>query len=193
MPPIPLQTLYAKHPRSHPTSSAAALPRHLKRSDGTAGRSWARDQGTSTQQAPKQPLTASSRLIRWCPQSDSNRHCADFKSAASANWAMGASQLRGYLRPFQPILASRVSQSLRSAADRLAQRIGHTTQIVVEQVAVTVERHRGGVRQLPVLLYCRRFPNPEQPAVPHSSNQRRPEEVADQAASISDAKSSCHG
>lgn len=25
-----------------------------------------------------------------CPQSDSNRHCADFKSAASANWAMGA-------------------------------------------------------------------------------------------------------
>ena len=26
-----------------------------------------------------------------CPQSDSNRHCADFKSAASANWAMGAS------------------------------------------------------------------------------------------------------
>jgi hypothetical protein len=26
-----------------------------------------------------------------CPQSDSNRHLADFKSAASANWAMGAS------------------------------------------------------------------------------------------------------
>ena len=26
-----------------------------------------------------------------CPQTDSNRHCADFKSAASANWAMGAS------------------------------------------------------------------------------------------------------
>lgn len=25
-----------------------------------------------------------------CPQSDSNRHLADFKSAASANWAMGA-------------------------------------------------------------------------------------------------------
>src|SRR5690606_3343343 len=25
-----------------------------------------------------------------CPQSDSNRHCADFKSAASANWAIGA-------------------------------------------------------------------------------------------------------
>lgn len=31
-----------------------------------------------------------------CPQSDSNRHLADFKSAASANWAMGASPLRGY-------------------------------------------------------------------------------------------------
>ncbi len=28
-----------------------------------------------------------------CPQSDSNRHLADFKSAASANWAMGASQI----------------------------------------------------------------------------------------------------
>ena len=28
-------------------------------------------------------------LIR-CPQSDSNRHWTDFKSAASANWAMGA-------------------------------------------------------------------------------------------------------
>jgi hypothetical protein len=27
---------------------------------------------------------------RWCPQSDSNRHWTDFKSAASANWAMGA-------------------------------------------------------------------------------------------------------
>jgi hypothetical protein len=26
-----------------------------------------------------------------CPQSDSNRHWADFKSAASADWAMGAS------------------------------------------------------------------------------------------------------
>jgi len=25
-----------------------------------------------------------------CPQSDSNRHWTDFKSAASANWAMGA-------------------------------------------------------------------------------------------------------
>ena len=25
-----------------------------------------------------------------CPQSDSNRHWADFKSAASANWAIGA-------------------------------------------------------------------------------------------------------
>ena len=25
-----------------------------------------------------------------CPQSDSNRHLADFKSAASADWAMGA-------------------------------------------------------------------------------------------------------
>jgi hypothetical protein len=28
---------------------------------------------------------------RRCPQSDSNRHWTDFKSAASANWAMGAS------------------------------------------------------------------------------------------------------
>ena len=28
-----------------------------------------------------------------CPQSDSNRHWADFKSAASANWAMGATQV----------------------------------------------------------------------------------------------------
>lgn len=27
-----------------------------------------------------------------CPQSDSNRHLADFKSAASANWAMGAQE-----------------------------------------------------------------------------------------------------
>lgn len=26
----------------------------------------------------------------WCPQWDSNPHLADFKSAASANWAMGA-------------------------------------------------------------------------------------------------------
>ena len=30
-----------------------------------------------------------------CPQSDSNRHWADFKSAASANWAMGARQRTG--------------------------------------------------------------------------------------------------
>ena len=29
-------------------------------------------------------------MCNLCPQSDSNRHCADFKSAASANWAMGA-------------------------------------------------------------------------------------------------------
>ena len=29
--------------------------------------------------------------ILMCPQWDSNPHCADFKSAASANWAMGAS------------------------------------------------------------------------------------------------------
>ena len=29
------------------------------------------------------------RSAGMCPQSDSNRHCADFKSAASANWAMG--------------------------------------------------------------------------------------------------------
>ena len=32
-----------------------------------------------------------------CPQSDSNRHCADFKSAASANWAMGAVPVRHIL------------------------------------------------------------------------------------------------
>lgn len=38
----------------------------------------------------------------WCPQSDSNRHLADFKSAASANWAMGALQLRAYFAQFQP-------------------------------------------------------------------------------------------
>jgi hypothetical protein len=31
-----------------------------------------------------------SHVRTLCPQSDSNRHCADFKSAASANWAMGA-------------------------------------------------------------------------------------------------------
>ena len=31
---------------------------------------------------------------RLCPQSDSNRHCADFKSAASANWAIGARRSR---------------------------------------------------------------------------------------------------
>ncbi len=31
--------------------------------------------------------------LTWCPQSDSNRHLADFKSAASANWAMGASNV----------------------------------------------------------------------------------------------------
>ena len=31
-----------------------------------------------------------------CPQWDSNPHCADSKSAASANWAMGALQLREY-------------------------------------------------------------------------------------------------
>ena len=30
------------------------------------------------------------RIHSRCPQSGSNRHCADFKSAASANWAMGA-------------------------------------------------------------------------------------------------------
>ena len=32
--------------------------------------------------------------VTRCPQSDSNRHCADFKSAASANWAMGARRTR---------------------------------------------------------------------------------------------------
>ncbi len=36
--------------------------------------------------APLTYLTTQS----WCPQSDSNRHWTDFKSAASANWAMGA-------------------------------------------------------------------------------------------------------
>ena len=31
-----------------------------------------------------------------CPQWDSNPHCADFKSAASANWAIGALQFSAY-------------------------------------------------------------------------------------------------
>src|SRR6185437_14191521 len=34
-----------------------------------------------------------------CPQSDSNRHLTDFKSAASANWAMGASDEFSVLTP----------------------------------------------------------------------------------------------
>ena len=38
------------------------------------------------------------RGVIQCPQSDSNRHCADFKSAASANWAMGASPDRRDMR-----------------------------------------------------------------------------------------------
>ena len=32
----------------------------------------------------------SARQADQCPQWDSNPHCADFKSAASANWAIGA-------------------------------------------------------------------------------------------------------
>jgi hypothetical protein len=48
---------------------------------------------TRTTQPPRRPLASSARPFQ-CPQSDSNRHCADFKSAASANWAMGASQFR---------------------------------------------------------------------------------------------------
>lgn len=45
--------------------------------------------------APRKPRPppcrqAVSRVALACPQSDSNRHWADFKSAASANWAMGA-------------------------------------------------------------------------------------------------------
>ena len=35
--------------------------------------------------------------VQWCPQSDSNRHWADFKSAASANWAIGARRPEGRL------------------------------------------------------------------------------------------------
>ena len=42
--------------------------------------------------APPHGVTAVTALPLKCPQADSNRHCADFKSAASANWAMGASE-----------------------------------------------------------------------------------------------------
>ena len=45
----------------------------------------------SRKEAPETKPTASD----LCPQSDSNRHCADFKSAASANWAIGATGRRG--------------------------------------------------------------------------------------------------
>ena|GEM_PF-3536040 len=38
------------------------------------------------------PSYAELSVLDLCPQSDSNRHLADFKSAASANWAIGAPQ-----------------------------------------------------------------------------------------------------
>ncbi len=47
-------------------------------------------------------LPASLAALSLCPQWDSNPHWADFKSAASANWAMGALQIRGYLSPNLP-------------------------------------------------------------------------------------------
>ncbi|MDT5124656.1 MAG: hypothetical protein QOH54_300 [Mycobacterium sp.] len=42
----------------------------------------------------------------WCPHWDSNPDLADFKSAASANWAMGASQFRATLGRFRLVRRS---------------------------------------------------------------------------------------
>lgn len=80
--------------------------------------------------APHEQLWRSPALHR-CPQSDSNRHWADFKSAASANWAMGAP-------------ASREPSGRHSASPRVEQgssELRHHTDFVGNAIHL-VERHR---------------------------------------------------
>jgi hypothetical protein len=50
------------------------------------------DAGAKVRQDNKGPTDTLCDQYIMCPQSDSNRHLTDFKSAASANWAMGAAR-----------------------------------------------------------------------------------------------------
>lgn len=61
-----------------------------------------------------------------CPQSDSNRHLADFKSAASANWAMGASQVNHIIYGHgPPAVAYAVAYVAQTAASTVGTNYGN--------------------------------------------------------------------